>query len=460
MVTITLLTPDHLRELAGKAARWEACDSEGSAYDIPPPRTFVETLMARPRWPFPVLEGVIHAPTLRPDGSVLDQPGYDADTGLFYEPGRAIFPPIPPAPDLVDAITALQALKEALCDFLFVQAHDQAAALAACLSMACRFAIQGCVPLFAVTAPVRGSGKSYLVDALSIIGTGRPAPRWPQVVDHDEERKRLLTIALAGYPAVHMDNVSRPLGSPALDLALTSTSFSDRILGQTGDVTAPLNLVWLASGNNMQFQGDTARRVVPITIDPAMEKPEERSGFKHDPLIPWVTANQPRLTVAALTVVKAYFAAGCPSQGLTPYGSFEPWSDLMRQALVWCGEADPCGGPKDLEATADPAHDIHTAVLAAWHVCYGHTPVTLKVALGDAVQRRVPTGPGNEWNDLFDALGACDRRFDGKGLNTQPIGNDLRTWQGRFYNGLRLVSPGKAHNKSLLWKLEGTPATP
>lgn len=71
------------------------------------------------------------------------------------------------------------------------------------------------------------------------------------VVDPDEERKRLLTIALAGYPAIHIDNVKHPLGSPALDFALTATIFSDRILGQTGDVEAPLNLVWLASGNNM-----------------------------------------------------------------------------------------------------------------------------------------------------------------------------------------------------------------
>ena len=155
------------------------------------------------------------------------------------------------------------------------------------------------------------------------------------MVDPEEERKRPLTVALAGYPAIHIDNVSRPLGSPALDLALTAPSFNDRILGQTGSVEAPLTMVWLVSGNNMPYQGDTARRVVPIVMDPAMEKPEERTGFKHDPLIPWVQANRPRLTVAALTVVKAFFADGCPLQGLAAYGSFEAWSDLIRQALVW-----------------------------------------------------------------------------------------------------------------------------
>ncbi len=462
LASIALLTPERLRELAGLAARWEQCDESGTAYDISPPRLFVDTLMARPGWPFPTLEGVIHAPTLRPDGSVLDTPGYDADTGLFYDPGTTRFPPIPHAPDVFDVQIALNLLKDALCDFPFAHDYDRSAALAAILSMACRFTIAGCVPLFAVTAPVRGSGKSYLVDTLSLIGTGRPAPRWPQVIDPDEERKRLLTIALAGYPAIHIDNVTYPLGSPALDLALTSPSFPDRILGQTGSVEAPLTMVWLASGNNLQYKGDTARRVVPITLDPAMEKPEERTGFTHDPLIPWVMAERPRLAVAALTVVKAFFADGCPSQGLTSYGSFEAWSDLIRQALVWCGEADPCAGRRDFEATADASHDSNSGILTAWYACYAEVPKTLQQVVRDigALAESVAGAPPNQWNDLREALGALDSRWDGKTLHVKRIGNDLRTWQGRFYNGLRLVRVGKDRKGYVEWRVEDTRATP
>lgn len=49
----------------------------------------------------------------------------------------------------------------------------------------------------------------------------------------------------------------------------------------------------------------------------------------------------------------------------------------------WSGEADPCAGRKDLEATADPAHDTHAAVLTAWHACYRSQAVTLKTVLQD-----------------------------------------------------------------------------
>src|SRR5262249_39306921 len=37
----------------------------------------------------------------------------------------------------------------------------------------------------------------------------------------------------------------------------------------------------------------------------------------------------------------AYFLAGKPSQGLEPWGSFEGWSDTVRNAIVWAGLPDP-----------------------------------------------------------------------------------------------------------------------
>ena len=255
---------------------------------------------------FPVLEGIVCSPTLRPDGSLLMTSGYDPETGLYLDLNGTPYPPIPTHPTLDDARTAIGHLQEPLMDFPFAAPWHFSATLAAILSVVCRFTIMGNVPLFALRANTRGSGKSLLADVTSIIGTGRAAPRWPQVTDEEEERKRLLTVALAGYPCIHIDNVTRALGSPALDLALTAPSFSDRILGKHDSREAPLSMVWLASGNNMQFKGDTARRIVPIDLDPKMEKPEERIGFKHNPLLPWVQQERPRLTVAALTIVKAF----------------------------------------------------------------------------------------------------------------------------------------------------------
>ena len=89
-----------------------------------------------------------------------------------------------------------------------LQTHFQSAVLAGVLTLATRHAIDGCTPLFAVRSNTRASGKGLLVDAISIISTGRTAPHWPQVLDEDEDRKRLLTIALSGDPCCHIDNVT------------------------------------------------------------------------------------------------------------------------------------------------------------------------------------------------------------------------------------------------------------
>jgi putative DNA primase/helicase len=445
-----------LTELASQAAAYWKKDKRRNKWEEAlPPKWVIETLHSRAEWPFPLLEGIVASPTLRPDGSLLEVPGYDPQTGLYLDTNGTAFPPVPARPTLDDARTAIGHLQEPVIDFPFAERWHFSATLAGILSAVCRFAIMGNVPLFAIRANTRSSGKGLLADVISIIGTGRAAPRWPQVTEDEEERKRLFTVALAGYPVLHIDNVTRPLGSPALDMALTAPSFSDRILGKHESREAPLSMVWLASGNNMQFKGDTARRIVPIDLDPKMEKPEERTGFQHHPLTPWVQQERPRLTVAALTIIKAYFTAGCPPQSITPMGSFEEWSDLIRQALIWAGEDDPNEGRKNIEAESDPQYDRLAALLDTWAQCYPTNDARTLAQVKDDIQTRaaLPAQPGNDWNVLQDALGAFDPKYNGTSLNNQVIGYEFRKFQRRTIAGRRFVSAGQVR-RAQKWAIE------
>jgi primase-polymerase (primpol)-like protein len=450
----------YLDELATKAARWEKFDKRAKRgeewVEVTPPTRFVKTLQARPSWLFPLLEGIIHSPTLRPDGSILDMPGYDPDTGLFFDSNGAKFPAIPQRPTLDKARSAIGRLQEVVRDFPFAEPWHFSAWLSAVLSIVCRCAIQGPVPLHGITATTRGSGKTLLADTIAIIGTGSPAARWSQVADEEEERKRLLSLALDGDPLICIDNVTAPLGSGTLALALTGTSFKDRLLGVNQTKEAPLSAVFLCTGNNVQYIGDVARRVLPIALDPKMEQPEERTGFQYSPLLPWVMKERPALTIAALTIVTAYFVAGCPSQGLTPFGSFEQWSDLIRQALVWAGEADPNESRKDIEAASNPEFERLDGLLHAWHACYDTKAATLKQAVQDIglYAEQGQGKPGNKWNDLQDALSAFDERYDGKTLNRLAIGKYLPRFAGRVIDGMRLVSAGTDRTKTILWQVQ------
>ena len=54
-----------------------------------------------------------------------------------------------------------------------------------------------------------------------------------------------------------------------------------------------------------------------------------------------------------MTILQGYCVAGRPSTGLTPWGSFEGWSALVRQSIVWCGLPDPGDTRQELAGQAD-----------------------------------------------------------------------------------------------------------
>lgn len=454
MPQILLTSAAHLRELASRAARFWV-DNGKSVQLAPPPVHIIETLMARPAWEFPALEGIVHIPTLCPDGTLVMHEGYQPDAALFLDFNGVTFPPLPHRLGLDAARTAICRLQEVFIDFPYVNPMVHfSATLAALLSCVCRYAILGHVPMFAVRSTTRGSGKGKLIDAISLIALGRSAPRMAQTQDEEEERKRLLSLALAAMPLLHIDNVTHPLGSGPLDLALTAPTVGDRMLGKNEHREASLITVFFASGNQMQFRGDMARRVIPIDLDPKQANPEERDDFQHPELEKWVAEQRPRLVMDALTIMQAYFAAGAPQQKLPAFGSYEAWSTLIRQVLVWAGEADPTEARRDVEAESDPKYEMRDKLLHAWETRYGTKPKTVNEVVQDiTLCAATRPNPPNAWDELRDTLGAFDRRYDGQKLDKHAVGEGIRAMQGLVIAGRRFVKDGTLH-RAIRWKIE------
>ena len=162
------------------------------------------------------------------------------------------------------------------------------------------------------------------------------------------------------------------------------------------------------------------------------------------------------LVMAALTIVHAYVCAGRPSQGVTPWGSYEAWSRLVREALIWAGAADPCEGRQDIEAHQDPAYENAATLLACWQACYpGPALHPLRQVLQDVRYLGADKGqPVNAWDALRDALGAFDERYDGHNLRSHHIGQALRSLKGRIINNMRLVSSLDKHTKVQAWRVD------
>jgi hypothetical protein len=95
-----------------------------------------------------------------------------------------------------------------------------------------------------------------------------------------------------------------------------------------------------ATGNNITFRGDMVRRGLKCNLEALGERPELRE-FKQD-MLEVAAVDRGAYVAAALTIVRAYLAAGSPSV-CKPFGSYAAWSRMVRSPLVWLGEPDPTG---------------------------------------------------------------------------------------------------------------------
>lgn len=379
------------------------------------------------------LTGIIHAPTIRQDGSILQADGYDETTGLLLQSSDT-FPPIPEQPTREDAAAAIELLNHVVVDFPFQDAADRTAWLGLVLSLIGRQCVAGCVPLFAITANIRGAGKSKLVDSASIIAYGHTAARKTFTRDNDELRKVITSIALEAVPSVLFDNVDIQMGGASLDAALTGITWSDRVLGSSKTTgSLPMRTVWSATGNNMAFGSDIARRVLPIRLQSSLESPETRTGFKHENLEAWTRVNRPALAVAALTILRAYFVAGCPTQPGGSWGSFEAWSSVIRGAIVWAGAADPLP-TREAAAENDDSLRLLGLLISGIRKADNFGGGLTANEIEDAAKRISPMLEDNGIDELKEAIDEiCGDRF-----NARTFGRRMRSYVGRVWDGHRI----------------------
>jgi putative DNA primase/helicase len=399
---------------------------------IRPPGWLIDAVCSRGSYGGAIrpLSGVIESPTIRIDGSIVQVDGYDRQTGLILRSSTA-FPSVPESPTKENAARALAELLEVLVDFPMQDDPDRSAWVSMVLSMVGRSCIEGNVPLFAVTANVRGSGKSLLVDAATLIAYGRRAARSAFTRNDDELRKTITAVAKDAVPSVLFDNLDIQLGGAALDAAITSSTWTDRLLGltrMTGDL--PMRTIWSATGNNLAFGSDVGRRVLPIRLHSVLENPESRSGFVHPDLLSWVGTQRPRLAVAALTLLRAYFVAGCPIQPNGDWGSFESWIAKVRGAIVWAGGADPL----PTRATALAGDDTSALLGKLIMGIEKSDPSGLGLTTKE-IRRRTFGGQGDfEENEVLAeaVFEICGEKFDARQFGRRVRQFKGRVWEGRY----------------------------
>jgi len=109
-----------------------------------------------------------------------------------------------------------------------------------------------------------------------------------------------------------------------------------------------------------------ARRTVPIRIDPKVDRPWERKGFKHEHLLAWVDTNRAAFVWAGLVLIGNWVAQGRPAYSGAVLGSFEEWSRVMGGVLQAAGVQGFLGNVGRFYDTVDLEGAVWREFTAAW----------------------------------------------------------------------------------------------
>ncbi len=367
---IETLTETAFKGVLARAINFVKMTPKGPLH-IAPPDTIVKDLLALGEWPFPPLDSIIEFPVFRPDGTLIETPGYDAATRLVYAPIATLrIPPVPEEPTWEQIVDALALIDETIGEFPYQDAASKANAIGLLLTPLIRQSITGQVPLALIDATRPGTGKSLLAETVAMIATGRKAAMMTAPYDDDEWRKRIASTLAEGATIITIDNIKARLQAASLDAALTSSVVKERVLGQSKNGIYSQRATWMATGNNIQIGGDLPRRSYWIRMDAHTDKPWTRSNFKHD-LETWVPAHRGELIAALLTLARFWFSAGRPAATVPRIGNFQSWAETVGGILAHTQLVD--GFLDNLNALYEQADDDAgqwAAFLRAWHDLY------------------------------------------------------------------------------------------
>jgi putative DNA primase/helicase len=188
-----------------------------------------------------------------------------------------------------------------------------------------------------------------------------------------------------------------------------------------------------------------------------MERPELRQ-FERDP-VAMILENRGKYIAACLTIVRAYIIAGRPD--LAPkLASFEGWSDNVRSALIWCGEADPVVS-MEVARGEDPERIELADMISTWSAEFeaGYKNRKTLAEVIETAEATSQTFNGVEPNnpELLSILQQVTKTRRGQQLNILALGRWLRTNKGKIVGNKRFANKFNPKGGSTWWIEEVIP---
>jgi putative DNA primase/helicase len=367
VLNVKPFTPMHLGSRITHSATIVKISANGSAQQVECPAEVSDYILGWFGKRFPRLTGIVQWPMVIDGKLIGSESDYDAKVGLLFS--------LPAGLDFNDLkgtrVEAEKAWKwirgTLLADFPFGGVEDEAAALALLLSFMQRRALP-IAPAFLITAPLQGTGKTALVKFASRIVHGRQISA-SKLSPSDEEQRKTITSQLAtNPPALLFDNLTAGsmFDSESIAIALTSSEWSDRKLGQSEQMTLPNRAVWCFTGNNVSLIADLRRRFLTIRMIPK-ERMHYAKQFKRD-LDSWAIEHRSE-ALRALAAITLWASRETPA--LTTESGFPGWDRAVRWSVFAISGVDPYTAATSAADDEDPMEGAMGAVMVAWAMFCG-----------------------------------------------------------------------------------------
>ena len=435
---IELVNEHRMLAYLNRCADWLKV-TENSVTPTHPPERAARDMLSFPHENLSKLEAIVTAPVFDKNGYLISKEGYHEKSKLYYKQPEGFklqkIADIPTNTEISDAKILL--LNELLFDFPFEAESDLAHAIAALILPFARRLIYGPTPLHLIEAPTPGTGKSLLAELISLIVTGHVSQPMNFGRDEEENRKRLTSSLARGGVIINLDNIKGGLDSAVLASVLTATVWTDRWLGSAKMVDIINSALWLATANNPKLSFEMARRCIRIRLDPKVDKPWQRSGFKHPQLTRWIEQNRSNLVWAILTIIQNWIVKGS-KKGIKSIGSFEAWSGVIGGILESANIENFLNNQDELYEEADAVGSEWRAFVNSWWSEYRDLPKKV-----------------SELNDFCDENNLMISSRGGRSSRSQQIrlGNALFSNRDRVFGRFKIVTVRDIRKKNKYYAL-------
>lgn len=370
------LDADRLGYELARAARWYKSvkvDGVRVELDSSPKLALVRDLLASRSFPLPPLDRIVSCPIFGTDGSLQTEPGYHAPSRTFYE-GGLVLRPIPERPTEAELAEAREWIAaELLVDFPFVDNSDEAHAFGELILPFVRAMISGPCPIHVHEAPMQGTGKDLLAEVMCRVATGADPATLTYSERSEEFGKRLVSTLRPMPEWIVVPNVSGTVDNDDLADLISRGEHQGRLLGASEILRLPARNVWTLTSNNAQLTPDMVRRAVRIRIDARMERPEQRTKFRHIELKEWTNEHRSELVWSCLVIVRAWVVAGM-APGKETLGGFGQWARVVGGIVKHVGCEGFLGDRQEFTEQADSGGSAERAFVSVWWERLGPTP--------------------------------------------------------------------------------------